>query len=259
MDWGQFSKDCVQGLQHVFFPQTCAACAEVIASAEGLFCLRCEAGLPETDFHRMPVDAHPVFRRFWGRGQLEGVWCCWHMEGKSGVREVLHALKYRGQPGLARDCGRYYGRILANAGCLQQLDALVFVPMHPKKERKRGFNPAREIAKGLAEAMSAERTQGGSIPVPEGVLKRLSDAEAGLDRTFGRQTGSQTKKDRFERWESVSRLYQAGPEHDRWTGSRFHLGLVDDVLTTGATLEACAGLLVDTGARVTLITLAVSG
>lgn len=243
-----FLDDYWQGILHLLYPQTCGACGDVLSGGETLFCFSCEAQMPETGFHRLPQDGHPAFRRFWGRLDTRAIWCSWHMTGEGPLRHLLHALKYRGKPDLAKACGAYYGEQLIHDGVMKGVDAFTFVPMHPRKESARGFNPAREIASGLAEASG--------LPMHGDWLQRLSDKQ--LKTRL--QSGSQTQKDRFERWESVRQLYVPGRKYSELAGLQSpHVVLVDDVMTTGATLEVCGNLLTEAGATVTLLTLAATG
>jgi predicted amidophosphoribosyltransferase len=233
----ELARDGIQGLLHLFYPLNCGACGAVMASGDRLFCLTCEADLPEPGYHRLDAEAHPMARRFWGRLELEGVWACWTMKSAGPVRELLHRLKYHNRPDLARGCGRYYGALLMQDGVFQGIQAIAYVPMAPAKEAARGYNPAKEIALGLAEASG--------LPVRHKVLIRRSGGK------------TQTHKDRFERWESVRRLYGPGPDLARLhPGQGSHLLLVDDVMTTGATFEACGSLLLEAGFKLTIAALA---
>jgi len=229
--------DAVYGLLHLFYPLNCGACGAVMGGGERLFCLACEADLPELGYHRLAAGDHPMARRFWGRLHLEGVWACWAMKSAGPVRELLHRLKYSNRPDLARGCGRFYGETLVRDGALVGIQAIVYVPMTMAKESARGYNPAREIALGLADASG--------LPVQDKLLLRLSGGK------------TQTHKDRFERWESVRQLYAPGPGLQRLDSSLYpHLLLVDDVMTTGATFEACGAHLTEAGFKLTVVALA---
>jgi predicted amidophosphoribosyltransferase len=236
------ARDYFDGLLHLFYPENCGACGAALGAGEPLFCMACEADMPETGYHRVEAWQNPALRRFWGRVDMQGVWACWYLGSAGPVRELLHRLKYRGRPDLARDCGRYFAEQLRLDGKADDLDGLAYVPMDRAKEAVRGYNPAREIAAGMSEVLE--------LPLRNDLLRRLPGGK------------TQTHKDRFERWESVRRLYGGGgglptvPGPAAQDAERAHLVLVDDVMTTGATLEACALLLQQGGFRVTAAVLA---
>ena len=242
MHLAALARDYLDGLLHLFYPEYCGACGTALDAGEPLFCLACEADMPETGYHRMEPWENPALRRFWGRVDLQGVWACWYLGSAGPVRELLHRLKYRGRPDLARDCGRYFAEQLRLDGLAADLEGLAYVPMDRAKEALRGYNPAREIAGGMGEVLG--------LPLRGDLLRRLPGGK------------TQTHKDRFERWESVRRLYGGAGDLLQRDGagmlalSKPHLILVDDVMTTGATLEACALLLQQGGYRVTAAVLA---
>ncbi|MBI1192536.1 MAG: hypothetical protein GC205_05105 [Bacteroidetes bacterium] len=235
--------DAIHGLLHLFYPLNCGACGAVMGGGERLFCITCEADLPELGYHRMVVQdqgskgEHAMARRFWGRLDLEGVWACWAMKGAGPVRELLHRLKYSNRPDLARGCGHYYGETLVRDGALAGIQGIAYVPMTMAKTSARGYNPAREIALGLADASG--------LPVHHKLLTRLPGGK------------TQTHKDRFERWESVRQLYAPGPDLKRLNPAQCpHVLLVDDVMTTGATFEACGAHLIEAGFKLSVAALA---
>jgi ComF family protein len=156
------------------------------------------------------------------------------MKGQGGVRNLLHRIKYQGQPETGRMAGRAYGKLLAAMPFSEDWDALVPVPMSMSKQRKRGYNQAVCIAEGLAKALEK--------PIVMDLLERREEGK------------SQTQKNRFDRWEAVQSLYTAGSGLTQYEGK--HLVLVDDVITTGATVEACARVLKEAGFRVSVIALA---
>lgn len=231
------------GLRHLLWPLCCPACGRPLHAAETLLCLPCGLALPWTGWHR--AGGHRLERQFWGRLPVEGAWAAWTMARRGRVRRLLHEAKYRGRPELGRALGRAYGERLVRDGVLPapgrpaagRPDALVPVPMARSRERARGHNPARDIALGLAEASG--------LPVEEGWLHRRE----------GR--GSQTRMDRADRWAGLAAVYGPGPalSGERALAGR-HLLLVDDVVTSGATLEACGRHLVAAGARLTVVALA---
>ena len=231
-DLRQTFRDSLDGLLHLFWPQTCSACGSALVAGEDWLCWSCGLRLPRADSH-LDVEA-PVARRFWGRVELEQVCCRWRMKGQGGVRNLLHRIKYQGQSETGRIAGRAYGELLAAMPFSEDWDALVPVPMSMSKQRKRAYNQAVCIAEGLAEALEK--------PIVMDLLERREEGK------------SQTQKNRFDRWEAVQSLYAAGSGLSKYEGT--HLVLVDDVITTGATVEACASVLKRAGFRVSVIALA---
>ncbi len=229
-----------EALFQVLWPRLCPGCGSVLGADEAWCCLDCDWQWPWTGYESQL--GHRLERQFWGRMHVEAVWAAWHMARGSRVQHCLHAWKYRGRPDVGRAAGAVYGSRLLAAGAVQagQDWVLVPVPMAPSKRSARGHNPAQDLAQGLMEAWQ-----------DAGVGVRLEGAW--LKRREGRK--SQTQKDRASRWQGLARVYAPGrglPE--RLDGQR--VLLVDDVVTTGATFEACGRHLQDRGARLTLLALA---
>lgn len=176
---------------------------------------------------------NPLERLFWGRIDIAAVTSFLYFT-KSGITQrMLHRLKYKGAQQVGHKLGHLLGEELKQAKRFEGIEAVVPVPLHPKKERLRGYNQSMTIANGLSEALS--------IPAYADVLLRNDFTE------------SQTKKGRLERWENVSEAFTCAKPIEL-AGKK--LLLVDDVLTTGATLEACARVLQQTNAQVFMATLA---
>jgi ComF family protein len=196
----------------LIYPRLCPACQRKLLVDEGILCAHCMYYLPKTNYHQH--DDHPLQRIFWGRVAIENVTAFFFFEKGSSYRKVLHHIKYHGQKKLGYEMGRLFGLDLCASPFLQT-DMVVPVPLHRKKEKKRGFNQSTVIAKGIADALGK--------PVWDHVLVR----------TFENPT--QTSKSRYERWENVEGIFKVtDPEFIEGQ----HVLLVDDVLTTGATLEA---------------------
>lgn len=201
-------------LLQLFFPALCAGCGSMLISGESFLCMNCTNRLPRTHYHNW--SDNPVASLFWGRVRLEQAtaWCLFQKE--SLFRDLVHTLKYADNPMLGVALGRAFARDLAGSP-FRACDYLVPVPLHKKKSRSRGYNQSEQIALGMSSVMG--------IPV-------LSDL---LIRPVGHAT--QTHRHRYERWENVEGSFSL-QNSQRAEGN--HLLLVDDVITTGATLEACA-------------------
>jgi ComF family protein len=159
-----------------------------------------------------------------------------HFKKISDTQKILHALKYKDRPDVAVYFGKLIGERIKNVGTFAALDALIPVPLHPKKEFLRGYNQSRKLAEGISE-----RT---SVPVDTEILKRARFAE------------SQTRKAKMSRWESI----QNGFQPTKAVRNFKHVALIDDVVTTGSTVETCVRMLQQTlpECKVSVISLAVT-
>lgn len=219
-------------LADLVYPTACAGCSRPLAGSEKELCLTCLQELPKTDFHLHREN--PVLRSFTGRLPLEraGSWLYFQKRGR--VQAIMHQFKYRAQQSL----GLYMGRLAAidwlASGFFDGVDALVPVPLHPRKEKLRGYNQAAVLAEGLSEVLG--------LPVWKDCIARVDHHE------------SQTRKGRFARWLNVETVFRLNPALDL-RGK--HLMMVDDVITTGATLEGCIHKMLEApGARFSIFTLA---
>jgi len=219
-------------LVSVFYPRLCAGCSIPLVKGEEVLCLNCLADLPKTNYHNNLEN--PVFQIFIGRVNIEMATSFCHFDKGGRMQHLLHQLKYKGNTEVGNKMGILFGYDLIQNIRYQDIDAIIPVPLHPKKEKKRGYNQSTEICKGMSESMDR--------PLITGNLVREIHTE------------SQTFKGRFERWENVSGIFNV---KNREPLTSKHLLLVDDVVTTGATLEACCEpLLLIPGVRVSIATIA---
>jgi ComF family protein len=198
----------------LFYPRLCAGCDAPLVKGEDVLCLSCLADLPRTNYHI--AQENPIFQIFTGRANITLATSFCRFDKGGRLQHLLHQLKYRGNKEVGYKMGYLFGRDLIQTILYQDIDAIIPVPLHPKKEKKRGFNQSVEICKGLSESMNR--------PLILGNLIREV------------YSPSQTRKGRFERWENVSGIFSI--KNDTLLNGK-HLLLVDDVVTTGATLEAC--------------------
>ncbi|MCY1720625.1 phosphoribosyltransferase family protein [Prolixibacteraceae bacterium Z1-6] len=224
-----------QGISDVlelFFPALCTTCGDRLATQEKYVCMNCWHDLPVTNFHQNPENK--VAQLFWGRVEIENASSFFSYKKGSRYQHLIHYLKYKGLKELGFETGRKFGFALTESAKFTSVDVVVPVPLHPKKERKRGYNQSRWIAAGIAAVLHK--------PVSENNLFR---------KTF---TSTQTRKNRFERWQNVDGIFGI---HTPNEFSEKHVLLVDDVVTTGSTLEACAyQLLKIPNTKVSIATLA---
>jgi ComF family protein len=198
---------------HLLFPHICVGCGTDIVSEKSTLCMRCVAALPETNFELHPHN--PVEKTFWGRLPLINAAAQFYFTKESLMQHLMHQLKYKGNKELGRQLGRIMGEQLKKSGRFT-VDALIPLPLFPAKERKRGYNQATILCEGIAEILQ--------VPILDKAIIRPQHTE------------TQTKKGRIERWKNMEGkfvLTTPAAIQDK------HILLVDDVITTGATLEAC--------------------
>ncbi len=201
-----------------FFPANCLVCGKKLHTSRDVLCMTCEYNIPLTGYSDRPDN--PVSQIFWGRVPVEMGTSLFRFTKGSAYQNLLHDLKYRGN----RNAGLYLGHMLGNT--LKQspfftCDVMIPVPLHRKRLRERGFNQSMMIARGVAEITG--------IPLDPGVLVRTG------------YQGSQTSKSRYDRFINVSGDFQLNRKASDMTGKK--ILLIDDVVTTGATLEACSRVL----------------
>jgi ComF family protein len=199
---------------HLFFPHICAGCGTDIINKESPLCMRCLHDLPLTNFH-LHAD-NPVEKTFWGRLPLVAGTGFTYFTKDSLVQELLHQLKYKGNKNIGSFLGELMGQRLKTSNRFATVDLLLPLPLFAARQKKRGYNQAALICEGMAAAMQ--------VPVAHEALVRLS------------ATDTQTKKNRTQRWQNMEGRFFA---RDTGILSGKHILLVDDVVTTGATLEAC--------------------
>jgi len=206
-------------LLNFFYPNSCISCGRVLYSGENFFCLHCYYSFPETRYHEFKKS--PLSLLFLGRVSVENIGTFLFYKKGNIVQRVLHHLKYKGMKELGEFLGAIYGAQLIKEKKWQNVDVILPVPLHRKKEKKRGYNQSEWIAKGLSCSMK--------VPYNKELLIRSEFTE------------TQTKKNRFHRWQNVKEVFQLT---NREALKNKHVLICDDVLTTGATLEAAIQQLV---------------
>jgi ComF family protein len=214
---------------HLFFPHACYGCGTDVISHEHLLCLRCLHGLPYTHFQLHA--GNPVEKIFWGRLQVSGAAGIFYLTKNSVLEKLMYQLKYHGKKEVGEYCGELMGRAILHSP-FAAVDALIPLPLFPKKERARGYNQSAVICDGIAGIINK--------PVLRNVVQRASATE------------TQTRRNRIERWQNMQGRFNVN-EAAKLTGRK--VLLVDDVITTGATLEACGTELMNAGADVKILAL----
>jgi ComF family protein len=202
-----------ESLLHFFFPHVCAGCGNDVLNDKNELCLRCAESLPETHFEL--YRDNPVEKKFWGRLQLQNATAQYYFVRESLTQHLIHQFKYKGNRELGLQLGSIMGYALDRSDRFS-VDALVPLPLFPHKEKRRGFNQSEILCRGIAEYLH--------VPVLTDVIIRPTHTE------------TQTHKGRIERWKNMEGKFvvtNPGAIEGK------HLLLVDDVITTGATLESC--------------------
>lgn len=226
-------KDFVIDLIHLFYPKLCVACARERPPGESIFCFNCLLDLPKTRYHL--ENGNKFEEHFYGRVPLHFGSSYFHFTHGGKVQEMLHGLKYESRPWIGRVLGQGYAQDLMDDNKWPDPDIILPVPLHPRKKRKRGYNQSMEFGKGLAI-----RT---NCPISEKFLRR------------SKWTPSQTGLDRDSRIKNMRSAFQV---HATSKLEGKHILLVDDVITTGATLEACALPLIKYGvSKISMLTIAI--
>jgi len=217
-----FFRNIPHSLFHLFFPHVCAGCGSDLVSRESFLCLRCLEDLPETNFH-LHSD-NPIEKIFWGRLPLQNATSQFFFSKGSLMQKLMHQLKYRGNKELGLQLGKLMGMYLKDAGRFNDVEVLIPLPLFPSRERRRGYNQSMVICSGIAEVLK--------IPVLKDVVVRTQYTE------------TQTKKNRIERWQNMEGRFELKKPN---AIANKHILLVDDVVTTGSTLEACGSQLTNAG------------
>ncbi len=216
----------------LIYPKICVACGKSLFKKEYCICTYCTYHLSKTNYHLLTNN--PIEKIFWGRVNIYSA-ASYYNFGKGGkVQHLIHQLKYKGQKDIGVTIGTLYGHELRKSEKFKSIDAIIPVPLHPKKQKKRGYNQSDFFAEGLSKSM------------------KVQTDFISLFRAYESET--QTKKSRFNRWKNVESIFQI-KNAEALKGK--HILLVDDVITTGATIEACAqALLTIPDTKVSVATIA---
>jgi ComF family protein len=216
----------------LLFPDLCHACGDSLVAHEDLICTSCLYNLPYTNFHKQPDNI--VARQFWGKVNIDAAYSLLYFTKGGKVQHIMHSLKYKNTPQIGNKLGHIAGAQCLQADHLNNFDAVIPVPLHKSRLRQRGYNQSTCFAEGMAKTLAT---------------KVVTD---NLIRT--KATATQTHKSRFERAVNMQDVF-AVADPAQLAGK--HVLLVDDVVTTGSTLEACAAaLLTVPGLKLSIATIA---
>ena len=198
----------------LLFPRLCYACGCHLLRNENLICTGCYISIPRTNYHLQPEN--PVAQLFWGRCMVEKAAAFSFYTRGSRIRNLIHKLKYSGIKEIGYELGRIYAVSLKASGFTAGIDLIIPVPLHPSKKRIRGFNQSEYISEGIS------------------AVTGLSVDTVSLIRIL--QSSTQTSRTRYERWTNVEGIFRVA---DAGAIRGKHVLLVDDVITTGSTIESC--------------------
>jgi len=204
-------------LLDLFYPRNCASCGTHLFAGETEICKICLKRLPRTRFEYHPTD-NAVSALLWGRCKVDCSYALFYYRKGERVQQLLHSIKYKGNKQLGVSLGREIGKSISDSNRI--FDVIIPVPLHPLKEQKRGFNQSEVIAQGIQEILK--------LPINTSTIKRAV------------HTSTQTRKGRFERWKNVEHIFKLS---DSQSLIGKHILVVDDVITTGSTMEACINTL----------------
>lgn len=219
-----FATEIFKDFISLFYPRYCFACDQGLAKGEETICSACMLELPRTHYHTDRSNA--LFNRLQGRIPLKFAVAFFLFRKRGKVQRLLHQLKYNNHPEIGQILGTVYGEDLRQYYFDQQIDAIIPVPLHVTRKRTRGYNQSAEFGKGLSVSLNK--------PCLEDVLVRITKTE------------TQTKKTKLKRWQNVKEVFHVA-KADKL--QQQNVLLVDDVITTGATIEACALMLLEAGCK----------
>lgn len=199
---------------HLFYPSVCFGCENELVEEDELLCMSCVRSLPYTSFER--IQENPVAKLFWGRCKIMAGFSTFYFIEKTPLQKIIHQIKYNNEKALGVHMGRLMGHTVNELKKNIQIDMCIPMPLHTKKEKIRGYNQSALLTEGIEEVTG--------IPTVLNILNRT---------VF---TSTQTKKNRIDRWLNVEHAFHVC---DQEVIRDKHILLVDDVITTGASIESC--------------------
>jgi ComF family protein len=219
---------------NLFFPPVCAGCHSFLISNENVICTLCRHNIPLTNHHLNPENE--AFKKFYGRIPIEYTSALFYFHKKGIVQELIHNLKYKGQEQIGTVLGEWYADDLKNSIVIQSVDQIIPVPLHKRKLRERGYNQVTKFGNALSEGLNIEYN-------PNLLVRNI-------------YSKTQSRKSFLNRSDGIDALFDVTfteKDHNK------HFLLIDDVLTTGSTLEACSNALLKIpGAKISVVCMALA-
>jgi ComF family protein len=222
-------------IRHLIFPQKCLSCEVELTGAESTICSLCKTNFTETNFH-LSKEPTMMDKIFWGRVQIHKTYALFFFEKAKTAQKVLFQLKYKNNQAVGHHFGQEIAKRIQQNPEFDDVDVFIPVPLHPKKEFIRGYNQSEALAYGITQELD--------IPMDIKSLKRVQHGK------------SQTSKSRMERWTSIQSTFQIKPSIKKYK----HIVLVDDVITTGSTIEVIAAAILEKHpeVKISVVTLAIT-
>lgn len=206
---------------NLFFPDVCLNCKLQLNKNESLICTQCRHDFPKTNFTN--ISENFIEKKFYGRVPLHAATSLFYYHKDGKVQQIIHQLKYKNQQEIGTLFGNWLGEDILHSKRFNNIDFIIPVPLHSKKMKTRGYNQLTKFGKALSEKLNSELIEDKLIKIES--------------------TETQTHKGRVERWKNTQHLFNLS---DIYFFEDKHVLLIDDVVTTGATIESCANQLLKT-------------
>lgn len=224
----------LKNLIKLFFPEVCSGCSEILLQSENVICIACRHNLPLTN--NLLITENEAFKKFYGRLPVEHVSAMLYYHKKGIVQELIHNLKYRNHQNIGSVLGDWYVEDLKNNKILNTINYIIPVPLHKKRYKERGYNQVTSFCEAIANG-----------------LDKKYDSTILIRSEYAITQSKKTLNNRNTVSETTFQIQYSERHHNK------HFLLIDDVLTTGATLEACGkAILKIPGSKLSIITMAMS-
>ncbi len=225
---------CSHHFFNLFYPNHCICCDETLLDQEKIICLGCRTDLPFVD--NRDFKSNPLTQVLEGRIPIENAASFLFYSSSGKVKQLIHELKYKSKQEIGTYLGKWFGRLLQASNQFTTIDCIIPVPLHKKKLKKRGYNQLTKFGESLSDILQ--------VPFKENIVERIN------------LTNTQTLKKRLERFKNVDTVFSVSKPD---LIEKNHILLIDDVVTTGATLEACSKeLLKSQNIKISIATIALT-